>query len=691
MNLSISARALRVLAWLAVCTFLIHVPCGRSVTVRQLVEVIDINNVSVSPDGRLVAYRSEQATIERNGYDSVWYVQPIDGSAPPRRLADGGDILTDAGGSSLPEPAVWSADSRWIFFRAVHDARIDLWRAAADGTSTEQITRDAANVRAFQPGASGQWVDYSIGAPRQAVADAEQDEYDRGFHIDRGTALGDSLFRSGFHEGRLATQHMQDAVAYVTLLSDAPDRWKRLDLVTRVTNELVAGPQSPVTPSELKGIPGVAAKVSEDTSGRIAIASEQQGASPALTSDLLMMRPGRSSSRTVQCRAQACTGKRISGLVWRPGSDEVLFTVSERDGELEQSVFAWDVVSDEVRRVVRSRGQVSGGGRWWPAPCPASATALLCVAADADAPPRLERIDIGTGTRTVLFAPNQALAQDMKQIAPARLMSWTDSQGTRLTGQFFAAPARDGRPPPLFVVYYRCTGFLRGSVGDEWPLATFAGAGIAALCINAAPSDDDALVRYRQGMTAVEGAVALLAGQGQIDPGRVGMGGLSLGAEVTLWTSMHSDLLRATSISTPVISPNMSLLMSLGEDKHFARMQRYWQVGDADQTPERWSQLSPMSYLDRIHAPSLMQMSEQEYRYSLDYTIPLMRTHRADLYVFPDEPHQKFQPRHKLAVYQRNLDWFRFWLLDQVDTDLAKVAQYETWQHMKSSLTSMHD
>src|SRR3546814_3313853 len=71
---------------------------------------------------------------------------------------------------------------------------------------------------------------------------------------------------------------------------------------------------------------------------------------------------------------------------------------------------------------------------------------------------------------------------------------------------------------------------------------------------------------------------------------------------------------------------------------------------------------SPTLNLDRIKAPILMQMPEQEYIHALDYTIPLIPDHRADLYVFPHEPHQKFQPRPKLAAYERNLDWFRFWL-----------------------------
>ena len=56
-----------------------------------------------------------------------------------------------------------------------------------------------------------------------------------------------------------------------------------------------------------------------------------------------------------------------------------------------------------------------------------------------------------------------------------------------------------------------------------------------------------------------------------------------------------------------------------------------------------------------------------------------------ELWAFPEETHLKYQPRHKAAVYERNLDWFRFWLQDHVDPDPAKAAQYRRWEAMKAA------
>lgn len=684
-----AGKMMRALAFVGFLIVLLQGTNAKAATIRQLVEVVDINNVSISPNGELVAFRTEQASIERNTYRTVWYVQPVDGASPPRRLGEGGDVLPDGGGSSKPERVSWSPDSSWIVFRAVNDGKIDLWRAAVDGSRTEQITHETANVRTFAIADDGTTVFYSLGATHRAVVEAELAEYHDGIRIDPSVLLGDNLFRAGYHDGRPATQRFKPEIGYyVPLLADTAERWKSLDLSNGSIRELDSDPR-PLVSTRISPLPDVSGKIVQvaeaDDRGKIAILRmqpEKEG-SPQQAIATIALLQDRKSKRLIECVATACQGARITSIAWRPGSEEIVFSVTERNSELQQSIFRWDTVGGDVTAIVRSAGQLVGGGRWAPEPCAVSAAALVCVASEAGAPPRLERIDLDTGTRTVRFAPNELLEHDMAEAVPLRFFAWSDAEDFRYTGQFYPAATVDGMPPPLFVVYYRCSGFLRGSVGDEWPLATFARHGIAVLCVNAAPYENDAAVRYQRGLSAVESAVKQLAARGEIDPARVGMGGLSMGAEVTMWVTTRSDLLRATSQSSPVLSPNSSLMMSLRGESEIARRQRFWQLGTPDQTPDRWRTLSPTHHLERIRAPSLMQMSEQEYRYALDYLVPLLHEQLADVYVFPDEPHQKYQPRHKLAVYQRNLDWFRFWLQGHEDPDPGKGEQYRRWRAMK--------
>lgn len=667
---------------------------AETISPRRLLEVIDLGNPVISPDGRYVAFRSEQASIERNTYDTTWYVEGLDGKGPPRRVSEGGAPLREyVSGLVRPSPAVWSPDGKWIYYRARLDGRVSVWRAAVDGSGARAVTSDTADVRNFALSSDGHTLKYSVGATREEVIAAEESEYDRGIRIDDTADIAAGLFRSSKLDGRPTTQRfLGDWFSTGPLLAKVPDRWKAVDLLTMATRNLSA--------SELPAPALAAADLSPDLSAAMKIAMHPgDGRIAALMpghkdKGLLMSRyvqlvmlPDRHASHPVRCLADICKHGHISDIQWRPGSDEVLFTAIDYGRGRAQSIYGWNVATGAVRPIALSNGLLSGSQRYWDVPCALSSDTLVCVAADADRPPRLEGIDVASGDRRILFEPNKGLEADISAKVPARLMRWKDEQGREFTGQFFEARgARVGHPPPLFVTFYSCDGFLRGGLGDEWPLASLAEQGISALCINAIPEFRlDVVAHYDQGRAAIDSVVKLLSAEGRIDRTRVGMGGLSYGSEVTLWTLTHSNAVSVASVSSMSVTPTYYLFNSL-RGAFRSNLRKLWQLGAPDETPERWREISPTYHLDKIRAPILFQMPEQEYRMALDYALPLMRRHQADMYVFPDEPHIKFQPRHKLAVYERNIDWFRFWLQGYEDPNPDKAGQYRIWREMKTKV-----
>jgi dipeptidyl aminopeptidase/acylaminoacyl peptidase len=671
---------------------------AAAVSSRDLVQVADFSNPVVSPDGSRVAFRIEQASIERNTYDTVWYVQKLDGTSPPLRVADGGVPLRDSAGISVSVPAVWSPDGRWIYYRALINGRIDVWRAATDGSNATSVTADQADVRDFSLSPDGKELKYSVGATREQVTCAEQAEYDRGIHIDESTPIGQNLFRSGYIEGRLATQRLDFWFDRVALLANVPDRWKAIDLVTGARHDLAASdiPPKPLAVSDIpKQLPEPWKVARDPRTGRIALLTRVGDATglDEKPSVELSMLPDSSGRKLVKCSAALCTDRPITDIQWRPNSNDVLFTVTDPGQGLAQSIFRWNVATGAVHLVATSQGLLNGGERFGQnnagAFCGVSSTTLVCVAADSDHAPWLERIDLDTGSRQVLFEPNAALTKEMSIGKPARLLRWTDANGQSFMGQFYSARRTGNGLPPLFVTYYYCRGFVRGGMGDEWPLAALAERGISALCINAVPYRTQAVERYELGRSAVASAIELLAAKGEIDRTKVGMGGLSFGTEVTLWTLIHSNLLAAASVSSVGISQQYYLIGSMKGEAFFSGLHKYWQLGTPSDTPEQWQKISPALNLGKIRAPLLMQVPEQEFIQTLDYAIPMMRDHRADVYVFPHEPHQKFQPKHKLAVYERNMDWFRFWLLGAQDPDPSKVEQYAHWRLMQQSISAV--
>lgn len=663
---------------------------AEAVGPRRLVEVVDLSGPVVSPDGRRVAFRAERAWVERNTYGSAWYVQDMDGRTPPHEVGDGGVPLRDSAGGAYPAEAVWSADGRFVFYRALLDGRVDVWRAAADGSGAQAMTHDAADVRAFSLEDDGRTLRYSTGATRDEVVRAEQAEYDRGIHIDESVPVGAGLFRSSFVGGRLATQRYTGIwFDRGPMLGSAPDRWHEIDLATGRRRDPAQADKAAPKPGtvDAAALPLTLFEAREPRGERVAVLTRADGGDRTKRSNraVLSILPRKGSRNANVCSAPLCSDKDISSVQWRPGGQEVLFTVTDRAAGEVQSVFRWDIATGEVWPVVAAGGFINGG-REASSTCGVSATALACVTAEANRPPRLESIAIADGERRVLSDPNAALAADLEASVSSRMLAWTDADGRRFTGQLFERRAGPPGRRPLFVNYYHCMGFLRGGVGDEWPLASLAAAGISTLCINAPPLVADPVLRFDGALGAVRGAIDLLAHEGVVDPARVGMGGLSFGSEVALWVAMHSDMLRAVSVTSPSVTPLYYLMNSTKGDMFASGLRTVWGLGTPDETPAQWQRLSPTYNVARIRAPVLFQMPEEEYLYALDYVVPLMRKRQADLYVFPHEPHRKFQPRHMLAAYERNLDWFRFWLQGVEDADAGKAGQYAHWREMREAI-----
>src|SRR3984957_6594718 len=87
------------------------------------------------------------------------------------------------------------------------------------------------------------------------------------------------------------------------------------------------------------------------------------------------------------------------------------------------------------------------------------------------------------------------------------------------------------------------------------------------------------------------------------------------------------------------------------------------------------------AHADRIHTAILENTSDTEF---LIY-LPLYRSlvdlgKPVELYIYPQELHVRNQPRHRLEVYERNLDWFRFWLKGEESSDPNKDEQYQGWK-----------
>lgn len=646
-------------------------------TIHEIVELADMSSIAVSPDGQRLVFRMERASVAANDFELGWYVVPTDGSAPPRWIADAGEGER-RDGELASEPPTWTADGRSILFRKVANGELQVWRAAVDGSNSKALTRDAANIRRFALGVEPGTIVYSVGATRAAIAEAEQREHDEGVLIDDRVDPARQLYRGARIEGRLASDRFSGRwFTFGHLLAGAPLTYRALDLETGAVRdatplEAARIADTPRSPDLENPRPVIAEARSGDGRGDALVTAE------GFVSRLSIRRPG---GRLIDCEQPSCK-QRIGKIAWQGARDGIVFITT--DNATDQAFHLWRPGTGAVRRIPGRTGRWNGGRD--EAGCAVDAEAIYCIASGANMPPSLVRVAIATGKVKKLVGPNASLVRaSTPRFEPMR---WRGRAGQAFTGQLML-PAGNRRAWPLFVTYYLCDGYLRGGVGDEYPLRQLAASGIAVLCINRVPTTaglGDQVAQYRIGQEGVTEAVRALAARGIVDPARVGMGGVSFGGETTMWIALHSDMLSAISIANTVLSPTYYWFNALPGNPMPPILKQVWGIGSPDEDPVRWKLLSPALVTERIRAPLLMQLPEREFRFNVELAARLAQDGKpVELWAFPGETHLKYQPRHKLVIYERNLDWFRFWLQDHVDPDPAKAEQYRRWQKMKEA------
>ncbi|WP_448662648.1 prolyl oligopeptidase family serine peptidase [Sphingomonas sp. CJ20] len=100
-----------------------------------------------------------------------------------------------------------------------------------------------------------------------------------------------------------------------------------------------------------------------------------------------------------------------------------------------------------------------------------------------------------------------------------------------------------------------------------------------------------------------------------------------------------------------------------------------------------WRPYSLALNAEHIDTPLLMQLADEEYLLGLEtFTALREKDKPVEMHIFPGEHHMKWQPAHRRAIYERNLDWFAFWLQRHENSDPAKAAQYRRWEAMRAKL-----
>lgn len=684
------------LATLAVLAITVGARAEAShVTTSHLAAIAEVEGLSLSPDGNWVAFQVRKPNVSTNSYETEWRVVASDGTSHARRVADAGTpILVSYRGVKTgiirPAPAAWSPDNAWIAFAREDGDRVQIWRARRDGSQARQLTHNEGDVVSLVFSRDGKRILFKTQPSRAQVDAALAVE-----------GIGGFLFDNRFMPSRSRRPLLpSDALALALgRFSPIQERSQSIWAYDIAADGERAASEADVQEfSELTEIPKPADRPAfrdmavRSKAGALAwteaLDPDRQGGYAPLT---IVSKPS-NVSQPIVCKLEECTGQLITGMWWRDES-EVLFV--RREGRfLEQhALYAWKPATHVVRRILRTTDLFESSD--WD--CAIARThRLICFYETSSRPRRVVAIDLESGRVSQLFDPNPDFS-DLLLGQPPRLIEIATTKGVKALSYLVLPPHWKGNDArlPLVIVTYRCSGFLRG-VGDEYPVFAFAVQGFAVLCFDVPDSDMamlermdwESYVRWSRGpgdpekhrvQDALTAAVAQLDRMGVVDTRRVGLTGLSFGAETVHFAMFNMRHLTTAIASGEEIGPSSTFLYApIVRDRN----KSWW--GFDSPVSARWNRLSLALNATRARAPLLLNVADDELINQLQVFTALKDADRAvEMYVFPEENHYKWQPAHRLAIYNRNIDWMNFWLQGREDADPAKAEQYKRWRAMR--------
>jgi len=104
----------------------------------------------------------------------------------------------------------------------------------------------------------------------------------------------------------------------------------------------------------------------------------------------------------------------------------------------------------------------------------------------------------------------------------------------------------------------------------------------------------------------------------------------------------------------------------------------------------RYRKVSMALNASSVHTPLLINAADAEYIRDMQ-RVSTLRTLKkpVEMFIYPDERHEKNQPKHRYSIYERNADWFNFWLRDKEDPNPAKAEQYKRWRELRKLRDSL--
>jgi dipeptidyl aminopeptidase/acylaminoacyl peptidase len=311
---------------------------------------------------------------------------------------------------------------------------------------------------------------------------------------------------------------------------------------------------------------------------------------------------------------------------------------------------------------------------------------------DMNSPPKLYASDTAHVRKSLLLDLNPQFAE--LAFAKVEKLRWKATDGHEVEGGLYLPPGyREGVRYPLVIQTHGFSEkqfWMAGPWNSAFAAQPLAAHGIVVLQVGQGTEPGGYMKHHRtleeapREMAAYEGAIDYLDQRGTIDRERVGIIGFSRTQYHVEYTLTHSSYhFAAATLADGFDGGYLQYLLDPYTEKDGVFVNGGPPFGGNFST---WFEHSPSFRIDRIHLPVRVECYGPGVTSCWEpYSVLTHLGRPVDLIYIPDGVHILVKPWERLTSQQGNVDWYRFWLKNEEDSDAAKREQYERWRAMRAT------
>ncbi len=567
---------------------------ARPMTVDDLLGLVRVGNVLVSPDGTQVFYSLSELDWDENQRRTRYFMVPFSGG-------EARPYIGDAGGRSFR----FAPDGRLTFIRNVDD-EAQVFGLPTDGGEARQLTRHKGGIGGYRWAPDGSAIFFSADEQR---SEEEQRQHDLGL---------DPVFvdeaPNGKHEERFRNLWVHDIAAdEETRLTDEDFRVDAFDVSPDGQRVVLSA-----RPDSRRNYPFMSELyLYERASGQLTRLTDNRSAerNPLWAPDgnsflyrapsdvdfdlrngyFWIMDVASGQARRLDGQDQG----EVGNVAWTTDGRGILFNESRGT---DTNLYRLDVGTDEVSPLTDRRGTLRA----------------LAYSADREravfsygnftTPADLWSVSLSDGDPIRLTDANPAIGTTIA-VADGELLNWSGKGGMQIEGVFMNSLAHQpGERQPLVVDIHGGPA-AAATNGFNPEFQVLAGLGYAILAPNARGSSGygDELLRGLMGEVGDGELIDMMTGvdyaidNRDVDPERLGVRGWSWGGVATGYTITQTDRFKAASVGAMVSNwagetgPGFNFDVTL------------WYIGGTHwDNPEEWAKRSAITHVKNVTTPTII-------------------------------------------------------------------------------------